>query len=267
MHVFMIGDSVFDNAAYVRSREPDVARQAATLLTNSNGVSSTARDGAVVADVRRQIANLPKHATHIVVSAGGNDALQASHVLDEPVSSMLDALAKLTNIAEAFRSGYAGLLDDVACAHLPVAVCTIYDPRFPDPRLRKGGATALSVINDAITREASPGDLLFWISVSFAMTKRISPILSNRPQLEEQRSPAPLSDLRSPVRFRQRCTARSRYYCRPPPEQCGRLDLFATSRAVAGLAGGVGRNPVEQPVGIVCAIDTNKCCSAWVNLF
>jgi hypothetical protein len=154
MHVFMIGDSVFDNAAYVRSREPDVARQVATLLTNSNGVSSTARDGAVVADVRRQIANLPKHATHIVVSAGGNDALQASHVLDEPVSSMLDALAKLTNIAEAFRSGYAGLLDDVACAHLPVAVCTIYDPRFPDPRLRKGGATALSVINEAITREA-----------------------------------------------------------------------------------------------------------------
>jgi hypothetical protein len=33
-------------------------------------------------------------------------------------------------------------------------VCTIYEPRFPDARLRKGGVTALSMINDAITREA-----------------------------------------------------------------------------------------------------------------
>ena len=37
---------------------------------------------------------------------------------------------------------------------LPVAVCTIYDPRFPDPRQRRIGTTALSVLNDAITREA-----------------------------------------------------------------------------------------------------------------
>lgn len=153
MHIFMLGDSVFDNAAYVRAGEPDVRQQVAELLSG-DAVSSSARDGAVVASIRTQFAELPADATHIVVSGGGNDALQASHVLEQRVSSMMEALETLSDIAEAFRSGYARLLDDLAATRLPVAVCAIYDPRFPDTRLRKGGTTALSVINDVITREA-----------------------------------------------------------------------------------------------------------------
>ena len=38
---------------------------------------------------------------------------------------------------------------------LPVAVCTIYDPRYPDLALRRLTITALSGINDCIIREAS----------------------------------------------------------------------------------------------------------------
>jgi len=153
MHIFMIGDSVFDNAAYVRSGEPDVRKQVAALVPQHR-VTSAARDGAVAAGIRDQFARMPKDATHIVVSAGGNDALQASHLLSEPVPSMLAALELLTGVAEDLRSGYAQLLDDLAHTCVPAAVCTVYDPRFPEPRLRKGGTTALSVLNDVITREA-----------------------------------------------------------------------------------------------------------------
>jgi hypothetical protein len=67
MHIFMLGDSVFDNAAYVRAGEPDVRQQVAELLSG-DAVSSSARDGAVVASIRTQFAELPADATHIVVS-------------------------------------------------------------------------------------------------------------------------------------------------------------------------------------------------------
>jgi lysophospholipase L1-like esterase len=117
-------------------------------------VSSAARDGAVIASITEQLARRPPDATHIVVSAGGNDALQSSDILDERLSSMGAALETLARVAENFRRQYARLLHRLASTGLPVAVCTIYDPRFPDGRLRRIGATALSVLNDAITREA-----------------------------------------------------------------------------------------------------------------
>ena len=154
MHVFMMGDSVFDNAAYVRSGEPDVRKQVADLLSNGDHVSSAARDGAVIASIRDQLPRMPAGATHVVVSAGGNDALQAANLLDERVSSMSAALEILARVAENFRQQYAELLEGLGSTGLPVAVCTIYDPRFPDPRQRRIGTTALSVLNDAITREA-----------------------------------------------------------------------------------------------------------------
>ena len=35
-----------------------------------------------------------------------------------------------------------------------MAVCTIYDPRFPDPGRRRVAVVALAAFNDVITREA-----------------------------------------------------------------------------------------------------------------
>jgi hypothetical protein len=37
---------------------------------------------------------------------------------------------------------------------LPIAVCTIYDGRFPDPRRQRLVVTGLALFNDVITREA-----------------------------------------------------------------------------------------------------------------
>jgi hypothetical protein len=45
------------------------------------------------------------------------------------------------------------LLDKLASRRLPVAVSTIYEPRFPEPAFRRHAATALTVLNDVITRE------------------------------------------------------------------------------------------------------------------
>jgi hypothetical protein len=46
------------------------------------------------------------------------------------------------------------MLDQVLQRRLPLAGCTIYEARFPEPVTRRLAATALTALNDAITREA-----------------------------------------------------------------------------------------------------------------
>ena len=152
-HIVLLGDSIFDNAAYVAGG-PDVVRQLHEILPSGWRATLNARDGAVIADLPQQLTTLPSDATHLVVSVGGNDALGESSLLDRNVSSMAEALELITAVRERFRSAYARMLDQVSQRKLPVAVCTIYEARFPEPATRRLAATALTALNDAITREA-----------------------------------------------------------------------------------------------------------------
>ena len=67
---------------------------------------------------------------------------------------MADALVKLAGIRREFQHRYRAMLDDVLRLGLPTTVCTIYDVRFPDPVFREVAVTALTLLNDVITREA-----------------------------------------------------------------------------------------------------------------
>ncbi len=152
-HVVLLGDSIFDNAAYVGS-DPEVVQQVRERLPADWHATLNARDGAVLADVQAQLSRLPPTATHLVISAGGNDAILQSGVLDESAPSVAVALNALAGIRENFRAAYAAMLQKVFSHGLPTAVCTIYEPRYPDQRRREIAATALTLLNDAITREA-----------------------------------------------------------------------------------------------------------------
>lgn len=151
-HVVLLGDSIFDNAAYVRGG-PDVVRQLQDRLPTGSRASLLAVDGAVARGVARQLERLPADATHLVVSAGGNDALGASGVLREGVRSVAEAVTRLAAIGEEFARSYAAMLDEVLARGLPTAVCTVYDANYPEPEGRIT-VTALAVFNDVITRAA-----------------------------------------------------------------------------------------------------------------
>ena len=81
-HVTLLGDSIFDNSRYVPGGSPVVDQ----LHRLPRGWRATllAVDGAVAADVPSQLARLPADATHLVVSAGGNDALGAGGCSTSP---------------------------------------------------------------------------------------------------------------------------------------------------------------------------------------
>src|SRR5207253_4240109 len=87
-HLVLLGDSIFDNGAYVGSGDPDVIGQLRTILPGGWRATLNAVDGAGVADIRGQIARLPPDASHLVVSVGGNDALAEAGVLEEKTRSV-----------------------------------------------------------------------------------------------------------------------------------------------------------------------------------
>jgi hypothetical protein len=152
-HVVLLGDSIFDNAAYVAGA-PDVVRQVRQRLSQGSKATLAAVDGSKIGDVRRQLRRVPADATHLVVSVGGNDALGSSDFLSAPARSAAEALSSLADIGDTFERGYLAMLTDVLAHELPTAICTIYYPRFPDVALQKVAVAALAVFNDCIVRAA-----------------------------------------------------------------------------------------------------------------
>jgi hypothetical protein len=152
-HVVLLGDSIFDNAAYVAGG-PDVVAQLRPMLPAGWTATLCAVDGAVVDDVERQLASLPRDTTHVVVSAGGNDALAHADLLSRPARSAAEVLGRLADAGTAFETRYRRMLGTVLRRRLQVTLCTIYNGNFPDPLTQRLASTALTVFNDAILRAA-----------------------------------------------------------------------------------------------------------------
>jgi lysophospholipase L1-like esterase len=151
-HIVLLGDSIFDNAAYV-GNGPDVIRQLRAVLPKGWRATLNAVDGATTRDIGEQLSRLPADASHLVVSIGGNDALLEAGVLEERAGSVGAVLDRLGAVRDRFEHNYRSMLSNVRSRVLPTAVCTIYDARFPEPDLRKRASVALTMINDCITRE------------------------------------------------------------------------------------------------------------------
>jgi hypothetical protein len=152
-HVLLLGDSIFDNKAYVAGG-PDVVAHLRNRLPAGWRGSLAAVDGAVASDVIRQLGRAPREASHLVISAGGNDALRQEAILGQEARSVGEGLVRLADVAERFRRDYSAMLDAVLAHRLTTAVCTIYDPRFADPQRQRLAVAGLSLFNDAIMREA-----------------------------------------------------------------------------------------------------------------
>src|SRR5713101_1270107 len=89
-HIVLLGDSIFDNGAYTEGG-PDVISQVRQLLPDGWHASLFAVDGATTVDVPYQVRRVPPDSTHLVLSAGGNDALLNVGILEMPVSSTAPA--------------------------------------------------------------------------------------------------------------------------------------------------------------------------------
>ena len=153
-HVVLAGDSIFDNDAYVPG-EPGVLRQLQAALPAGWSASKVAIDGDVIAGVRRQVKNLPRDVTDLIVSVGGNDALGLSSLLASVRNADDLTRAMKTPLAE-FRADYVDMLEFLRPFSVRLQVCTIYTAiPFQEPLWRAFAPLGIGHFNNVILAEAA----------------------------------------------------------------------------------------------------------------
>jgi hypothetical protein len=152
-HIVLLGDSIFDNKHYVDGGL-DVVTHLRQQLPAGWKATLRAVDGSVADNVHSQILNLPDDATHLIVSAGGNDALLNAGILQMRASSSAEVFDKLADISSTFEYHYRRMLQAVLNLQKQVAVCTIYYPQIPESFAQKIAVAALSSFNDVIIKQA-----------------------------------------------------------------------------------------------------------------
>lgn len=154
----LLGDSIFDNGAYVHPK-PAVIDQLRRELPPGWEATLLAVDGSVAEDIAGQLERLPQNATHLIVSVGGNDALEASAIFPQPATTIGEAFYEISRLRHQFESDYRTMLRAVLAAGLPTAICTVYDPNFEIYSEQQAAISGLSVFNDCITRAATRAGL------------------------------------------------------------------------------------------------------------
>ncbi len=152
-HIVLLGDSIFDNAVYVNGG-PSVIEQLRAKLPPGSQATLLVVDGSMAQHVAEQLEKVATDASHLVISTGGNNAIDNVNILSESAQSISEALEKLAGISEEFQRVYREMLQTVLARKLPTAVCSVYYPNFQDAGLQRVLSTALTIFNDVIIREA-----------------------------------------------------------------------------------------------------------------
>jgi hypothetical protein len=153
-HIVLLGDSIFDNGAWILPDEPAVIEQLQAVLPDTWKASLLALDGSTTAGVILQSRQVPLDATHLVISVGGNNALPYLSILPDSAQSIAYALQRFSAIQKEFEGKYIEMLETLLKHELPTALCTIYYPAYPDEDFQNLAVTALSTFNDCIIRAA-----------------------------------------------------------------------------------------------------------------
>lgn len=148
--IALVGDSIFDNFNYVDG--PYAVSDHLNKLEPDWHVDLIAVDGHTTIDIPDQSRLIPKETSHIIMSVGGNDALNVISKLRTPCQDVIEALGVLADIREEFIRNYGLALNAVMSHRLPVILCSIYDQV---PGLSPELQTALSSFNEVILREAA----------------------------------------------------------------------------------------------------------------
>ncbi len=151
-HIALLGDSIFDNGAYVQG-EADVIGHLRAVIPSQWQATLCAIDGSMAADLELQITTIPEDVSHLVISIGGNNALMNSDLLALPVGSTTEALALFGERASAFERAYRKAIGAALALERDTTICTIYEGNLPAAEAHLA-RVALMPFNDAILRVA-----------------------------------------------------------------------------------------------------------------
>jgi len=157
-HVVLLGDSIFDNGCYT-SGGPDVVSQVRALLPSGSDATLLAVDGSMTDNVADQMQRLPRGATDLVLSVGGNNALACASKLGIALfgisgSATASALDSMVEMSDDFEAHYRSAVTSCLLPGLPLSICTIYNGNFPDEAYQRIASLGLAMFNDVILRVA-----------------------------------------------------------------------------------------------------------------
>lgn len=150
MKVALLGDSIFDNQAYVEPGQAvlDKINLAKPLDTE---FELLALDGATTEDIAEQCALVDEETDLIFLSCGGNNALNVASVFEQQARTVFDGMHVLSEIQNVFKRQYEEMLVHILVLEKKLVVCSIYNtcPGLPCTLL-----AALSFFNDVIFEKA-----------------------------------------------------------------------------------------------------------------
>ena len=185
-HLVLLGDGILANGAHTR-QEPDTASTIQELLPGWT-VSLLAAEGSPIAAVSTQVQRLPANADLVVLSIGGNDAMEHTDILQQPAVSSGETLDALIKMVEGFTDKYDGVVKTVRNRAPRVVLCTIYEPPLVGKNTASRARVLLTLLNDRVMRTAyrwgldvldlraictSPGDFTLQIAPSAAGAAKI----------------------------------------------------------------------------------------------
>jgi lysophospholipase L1-like esterase len=144
-HLVLLGDSIFDNPQMIHHYLRKHLQHPVTLV---------ARGGSVSAQIHAQIPYVPRDATHLVVSVGGNDALRIAFSLGVSITSMF----QLPTRVSAFEADYEHAVSELKRLHKPVLLVLPYNPCLPDPTMSWIARMGLPLFHNAMKRVAKKHD-------------------------------------------------------------------------------------------------------------
>jgi hypothetical protein len=156
-HVVLLGDSIFDNKVYV-GEAPDVVSHLRNILPRDWKATLCAVDGSTISGIKAQVNKVPKDASCLFVSVGGNDALMNINLLSDTTLHGSLLLTKLARIAEGFRADYMKAIEHVCRLKKPTVLCTIYNGNMAKD-IAAPVKAAVAVFNDKIYSLANEKNL------------------------------------------------------------------------------------------------------------
>jgi hypothetical protein len=151
-HLALVGDGILANGAHTK-QEPDSASAIRQLLPAWT-VSLLAAEGSSMAAVPSQVQRLPEDVELVVLSVGGNDAMEHVDILQHPTQSSGHTLDALANMVEGFASKYDHVAKSVRDRTPRLVLCTIYEPPLVGSNTASRARVLITLLNDRILRTA-----------------------------------------------------------------------------------------------------------------
>lgn len=148
----LLGDGILANGKHT-NKEPDTAATIRELLRGWT-VTLLAGEGSAMSAVPAQLQRLPANPDLLVLSVGGNDAMEHVDLLQQPAKSSGETLDALIAMVDGFTQKYDALVQTVRGRAPRLVLCTIYEPPLVGKNTASRARVLVTLLNDRILRSA-----------------------------------------------------------------------------------------------------------------